>query len=366
MRQLSPILMVNHHAKMKKPWLLLKVKFLLLLLVTTTACSSLGEKFTASEKVNYTPFATYTIEMVKTLDYGLERDDAVLMRSYLQDENNKELARLIELDDKLYNVLREIVAYSTKVVRLAGSSISEQQQVAEYVGYLLRLEKPGLKYHFEHGSVTEKEFEDLLKQIKQKEDLLEAMKAAKPLIDYMLQYTEFLNGEIKKQELRASEELANVIDNEFSVEIKYYEMLVNNRNIILTAMLTLDDYYKGDKSALRRLEKKNVTSRLDLKTKKIEDSTVKQLKYELIQEFSEIQAQFKLLEPDYDVYIKTHQELDQLTRYHDEEVRQAKEIIQLWSQAHQKMANGVTDPADWFDITNTGGLLFGYLGSKLK
>jgi len=31
----------------------------------------------------------------------------------------------------------------------------------------------------------------------------------------------------------------------------------------------------------------------------------------------------------------------------------------VWSRAYQKMASGKTDPAEWFDISDTGELLFG-------
>ena len=34
----------------------------------------------------------------------------------------------------------------------------------------------------------------------------------------------------------------------------------------------------------------------------------------------------------------------------------------VWSRAYQKMALGKTNPAEWFDISETGGLLMGAAG----
>ena len=90
----------------------------------------------------------------------------------------------------------------------------------------------------------------------------------------------------------------------------------------------------------------------------INPATLHKVEYELQLAFEAIQKQFDLLEPDYKIYIDTHLELDKLARMHDADVRKAKEIIQLWLHAHQKMSEGVTDPAEWFDITDPGGDFF--------
>jgi len=40
-------------------------------------------------------------------------------------------------------------------------------------------------------------------------------------------------------------------------------------------------------------------------------------------------------------------------------IREARLTFVVWSRAYQKMASGKTEPAEWFDISDTGKLLFG-------
>ena len=47
-----------------------------------------------------------------------------------------------------------------------------------------------------------------------------------------------------------------------------------------------------------------------------------------------------------------------------ERTNQVRLIMLVWSRAHQKMASGVVDPADWFDIKDAPALLIKY-GSKM-
>ena len=53
-----------------------------------------------------------------------------------------------------------------------------------------------------------------------------------------------------------------------------------------------------------------------------------------------------------------HEELDNIIKAHNEEVRQSIDIITLWTEAHRKMASGITEPAEWFDITEPGDKVF--------
>ncbi len=324
-------------------------------LVLLSGCSSLSDKFVSSEEVNLEPFAARTIEMVRSLDYGLERDESLYMREYLRSGEIEEVNQLIKLDEELYHSLKGIVAYSLKVVSLSRSSKTDKQQVEAYADYIDNLEKPTLQYHLKKGTLSETDYQNFLVRIRKQEDLLAAMQAAKPMIKYISDYIDSLVWEIKNLENRANISLQDAIDSEYATEIKYNEMLLNKRDAILSALILIDDYYKGKKSALTTLEKKRYVYRLGLKTKDINPATLHRIEYELQLAFESVQKQFDLLDPDYDVYIKTHQELDKLVVNHDAEIRKAKEIIQLWLQAHQKMSEGVTDPAEWFDITDPGG-----------
>ena len=69
------------------------------------------------------------------------------------------------------------------------------------------------------------------------------------------------------------------------------------------------------------------------------------------------------IEPDWELYRATHRELDELYNEIRNGLNQTRAIVIIWARAHQKMAAGKTNPAEWFDIDDAPSQLF-KLGSK--
>jgi len=335
-------------------------------LIALAGCAGVAEKFTSEEKVNLEPFATTTIQMVNTIDYGLEQNKSILLKPYLKTEDKPELRHLYALDEELYRVLRGVMAYSIKLVSLSSSTLTSEEKVKAFTDYIDKLDKPALQYHISQGNVTQQDFIDILANIRQQEDLLDAMRAAQPMIQFVLQHVDFLTDEIKRQETKAASEIDHAIDNDYASEIAYVTMLVARRKLTLEVLVLVDEQYKGKSNALNELNGLDVLSRLGMKTKHVTTSNIKQVEQDLVAELESMQHQLDLLEKDHDYYMKVHKELDEQVKFHDQEVRKTKGIIQLWSNAHFKMANGITDPADWFDITDPGGEFFELLKSAVN
>jgi len=317
------------------------------------------------EKVNLEPFATVTINMVNSLDYGLERNRSILTKPYLNPDNKPGLQRLIDTDNELYRILQGIVAYSIKLVSLSTSNRTPKQKVEAFADFIEKLDKPALAYHIEKGNIQEKDFIAVLMDIRSQEELLDAMKAAQPLIDFMLQYVDSVTDRIRHLEIEAENEIERDIDNDYAIEISYVKMLHARRDFAMKALILVNEQYMGRGNALVELNRGRLLSQTGIKPRHVTTSNVKQLEQELIKNLSEIEHQLGLMDKDSNNYLKVHQELDELVKFHDQEIRKAKGVIQLWSSAHTKMANGMTDPADWFDLTDPGSELFGLVKSAI-
>ena len=79
----------------------------------------------------------------------------------------------------------------------------------------------------------------------------------------------------------------------------------------------------------------------------------------LTAELNTINENYNQLMPDIDEYHNSHLELRDLVELKEDAIREARLTFVVWSRAYQKMASGKTDPAEWFDISDTGKLLFG-------
>ena len=315
-------------------------------------CANVSQKFTPTKKVNLEPFATTTIQMVNSIDYGLERDDSALTRPYLHAQDNVELKRLLALDAELYRILRGIVAYSVKIVNLSASAKTEKEQVEAFANYLDQLDKPALDYSIEQGKVTQQDYRDILIKIRQQENLLAAMQAAQPMIQFVLYRTDTLTIELKQQEAKAARSIEQAIDKDHANEITYVTILKSRRETILAGLIQIDQHYQRRTKSGSAQNSRAVIIHTGLKSTALTEANSRQLENELTLALVDVQKQIDLLEKDSNYYLRIHQELASLIKFHDQEVRKASGVIQLWAQAHTKMANGITDPADWFDVTN--------------
>lgn len=333
---------------------------------TLPGCTGFSKKFVSEEKVNLEPFATHTIKMVSTIEYGLDRNETVLTRPYINPDQRPELKKLIVLDDELYDVLQNIVGYSIKVVNLSSSNKTEKQKVIAFADYIDSLDKPALNYLIQQGKVSENDYEEVLQNIRKQNYLLDAMQVAQPMLDYLSEHVNNLLKKIQNQEIKAENEIEQAIDNDFSREIAYVDMLIDRRDTVMQALLWIDENYLGKRESLENLNQSKVLSRVGIKSRNITNSNVKQIESELVEELDSIQNRLKALESESNYYMNIHRELDQLVKNHDQEIRKAKGIVHLWLSAHTKMANGITDPADWFDFSDPGGEVFDLLKSAIK
>ena len=64
------------------------------------------------------------------------------------------------------------------------------------------------------------------------------------------------------------------------------------------------------------------------------------------------------IEPDWELYRATHRELDELYQTIQVRLKRTRAAVIIWIRAHQKMASGKTNPAEWFDVENAPAQLF--------
>ena len=77
----------------------------------------------------------------------------------------------------------------------------------------------------------------------------------------------------------------------------------------------------------------------------------------LVEKLDKVHRIGEEIKQDWEVYRATHRELDNLHKKARFETRQIRFMTLVWLRAHQKMASGVTNPAEWFDISEAPGML---------
>jgi hypothetical protein len=319
-----------------------------------TGCASINKKFTSGENANIGFFADHTIAMLSDVDLSVKRNESVYARRFF-DDNGSEEKRMADLDDSMRITLSNIVNYSITLVSIVESENTVQKRVAAYADFLATF-KEDILYSVD---MTPDQFDVTIEEVKNKPDFLAALRSAQPMINAAV-----IDAILELNELTvAIEVLADKIDAKIDVEyadvIRYQQKMEYEKSQILRAFEIIYDAYRNNNPDLSELAESGVIWLPEVipqgrPTKKDLRAIGEHLQARL-DNMHIIQQE---IEPYWEDYRAAHQELDDLTDKVMERVNRVRIILLVWGRAHQKMASGVVDPAEWFDIKDAPALLF--------
>lgn len=316
------------------------------IMIALTGCASLNKKFVSGTKAGIGLFADNTIALLSDLDLSIDRNEAVFVRRFINEGDDEE-KEMIRLNDNMQIALYNIVDYSISLVDMAESQRTEKEKVAAYAEHLNRF-KDDILYS---TKMTPEQFDARIQAIGAEPDFLAALRAAQPLISAAV--IEIIR-ELKAL-TNAVEVVANKIDARIDAEyadiIQYQEKMEDEKSRILKAIEIIFDAYRTGKPNLKSLAETDAIWFPELIPKG--RPTPRQLKAIEDHLQARLDALHKIgqeVRPYWEEYRAAHRELDDLTDKTLKEVNHVRLIMLVWVRAHQKMAAGVVDPAEWFDI----------------
>ena len=316
------------------------------IMIVLTGCAGVKKKFVSGTKADIGLFADNTVAMLSDVDIYIDRNEAIFARRFFL-ENDPQEKEMLRLNDNMLIALNNVVDYSINLVNMAESQRTEKEKIAAYAEHLNRF-KEDILYS---TKMTSQQFEARIEAIKGEPDFLSALRAAQPLISAaMIDVIRELKGLTDAVEKVANKMDAR-IDTEYADIIRYQAKMEDEKARILRAIEIVFDAYRTPDPNLKGLAETGSIWFPELIPK--ERPTTKELKAigEHLQE--RLDALHKIgqeIRPYWEEYRAAHRELDDLTDKTLNEVNQVRLILLVWVRAHQKMASGVVDPAEWFDI----------------
>ena len=309
-------------------------------LLTSSGCSY----FKSSRRLNLAPFAEDMVAVAGDIQYGLGQTYAVYLRGY------GETPEAEELNFKAMRVralIRGTISYALEVVALADSRKSGPERTLALANKVDELLRPVVKPPRPPLNISEAQLDTILADVRSRKDLLDGLSAAQPIINEVAR----LGGEIFEDTKRALDAAAAATQRRISDNIA--PVLANDaklRELQLRATGSIDllvRYRHGDAAALdtlmawvpsleEKVSTKDGLSPAELNA--IEDRLVFGLRT-----ISEVRTQ---LAPDIELYRKQQAELEEMVASFNTALRQARVAVIAWSRAHQRLASGITDPAD--------------------
>ena len=337
----------------KYVYLMLTVFYAVWLLMGCATMSSVSEKFTAQQKANMGIFADQTITMLSEADFGFSREEAVYTREFFTAD--------IKGDEDLRHSMQEagwffgeIVDYSVGLVTIVETKKGETERVKAYQDFMSGFSQEMLdKLELESDY-----YNSVIEEIGQQEEFLGGLRKGQPIVNAAARYMHRVLDNMAENIEIVAKSVEVVIDNEYNEVIRYQEALENEKYSLLRSISLLYLAYKGEVYAFDELVAGDSIRRKELIP--AGEPTVDDL--EAIGKHMRIRLDaLHLIEQeianDWENYRATHRELDRLHDKAVEQNRRARLITLVWLRAHQKMASGVSSPAEWFDIKTLPGQL---------
>jgi hypothetical protein len=323
------------------------------------ACSTFGcAKFQASRRADFTPFAEHTIESVASLDADLSGERRVLTVEYLRDRSDI-YERMGPLVEHLHNVQRQMVEYSIFVGRLSKKGKSEAQQIRELADYIENLREMVGDVGPERERLSSAEAAEILEEVRSQEHILDALLAAQPVVNHVGSLATRAVKDIREFLLTLETAVNASIEADFKDLFRYDAATRSQRVQILLALEEVYRYREGDAEAISRVLESGVIPPPHIEDFDLDDSALDvTVEDYLLDRLDRLARAAEVLQPELDRYVAIQAEWDAMRQAYDLDLRKTWLVIFQWTRAHQRMASGVVDPAEWFDIEDTPELLF--------
>ncbi len=311
-----------------------------LLLIALAGCAS----FKSSKRMNLAPFAEDMIAVAGDIQYGLGQTYSVYLRGYGE---TPEAVRMAVMATKIRSIIRGAISYALEVVALADSRLSGPERAQALGNKIEELMRPVVAPPVQALNLSSAELDTILAEVRSRNNLLDGLSAAQPIINEIAR----VSGEIFEDTKQSLDAAAYATQQEISrtvAPVLDRDAMLRNYQLKGTSAIDLLARYRhGDSAAMDSLVVQvpgiaEVVSTEDGLTMAelhaIEDRLVFTL-----ETVSKVRAQ---LAPDIELYWKQQAELEEIVASFNTALRQARVAIIAWSRAHQRLASGITDPAE--------------------
>ena len=332
-------------------------------MLLVSACS----KFLKHESENITPFSRQTILLVSALDYGLSDNEVLYLRQIREYiDADKPFERYLALENQVGNQLKALVAYSVQMVTISEMPISENEKSNKLADILQSLsELVNRDQVIVKEKMSPEQMERIMSSVRASEDYLESLRLLLPEINKFSQHALLVVDELEKEKRKVALLLEHAIDKKYGDTIAFKKEIRRVRNNYYNIAIALSEYSRTrDAEYIRKMRDYGIPSIVDAlgDKKNLSNKDIVDIHKIITQRMQVLNENYDYLRPDYEEYIAYHKELKKMVASKEKGIKEARLTFIVWSRAYQKMALGKSEPAEWFDLSESGSLLMGVAG----
>ena len=305
-----------------------------------TGCAS----FKATRRLDVSPFAQNTVGLIGEVQRANRPLEWVYLKKY-------ETLPVVVDARRTYaparELMRGIATYSTQIVSIYESPLSESRKAQELARYLDETIRARLKDNPRADEfLTQAELDKAVQGARSAATFMGALGAAQPVVAAALAYGNTLFDEMDTAIGRADQELSSRIEAENAPVKRERERLETLQVSEVTSYRLLTEYRMGSDSALDSLRAVDPEASEWLPAgKKPSTGSLDGAEKQLRERVDAIGQMHDKLDPQFAIYKAEQGELDDLRTQAREAARLGRITLITWARSHRNLANGIAVPA---------------------
>lgn len=299
---------------------------------------------TPQTHVDMAPFAEHTIQLVADISYGLNAGHAVHLRKY---RNGEPVLAYQNHWERMRPVLRGIATYSLALVTISKSSMTEEDKLDQLATFLDKMFRPIVEKPIHELQMDVPELDRILADIRSQEKFLGGLRAAQPLINEVARWTGEELDATKKAEEVAEGWLMEQITLDFKDTVEFSDLLKAGQSRHMRSLVQLGHYRATeDEAAIAELREINPALHSFLpEGNKLTLEEVQVVEDRIIYALTETRQMKEQIADDMAEARAMVAELDDVVAAASNNLMRTRATIWVWSRAHARLAQGITDPA---------------------
>lgn len=201
----------------------------------------------------------------------------------------------------------------------------------------------------------EKDWKALFARVRKQKKIMAALETAHPIMNGVSLHINALLNQMVDATDQVALEIEQRIDERFVEVTRYYDILLDEKYAVLAALEKLYRVYAGEKEAYQSLrESEAIRKKSLIPRRELSEQDLEAVGQHLMKRLDALHRIGQEIEPEWEIYRAAHMELDKLYDKMLGSIRIARMLTMIWVHTHYQMASGKTEPAEWFDIKNTG------------
>jgi hypothetical protein len=301
-------------------------------------------KFSASRKMDAGPFGENTTVMMVDIAADMGNKKPFHTKQYIYGPNVQDYQAEVQNVKKL---MRGIVLYSTQVVNISQSNMSEKKKPNALANIWERIASQIPDARLADFGLTREELAVLIRNIEKQDNMLDALAESQELVDRVAAYSDksFDRTEVALNKLIL--DITERMDTRWALTRSNVESLLALQGRTIKSYSLLYQYREGDPAGLDSLRENDPALQTQLgKGHTPGDKDLEVVEAQLMSRLKNLYSIREQVWPQVEQYLAESRERDDLVNQHREAGKKLRTTMMLWQRSHRNLSIGIPVPAE--------------------